>query len=181
VFAQSKRRQTVTDTSTTTPTPGETPIADSSALLWEEAQRQIVRQEADLDGLRNRATALLTVASVVAALFGGHVALVTSRYPGWTRITIGAALVFFAASVALVIAVLASRDGWRFSENLSSYFGDIQNGTLVPSAVTFNLAKDTVDSQTANQTKLSHLHKLFKWGCIFAGLQVVAWGVAVII
>ena len=49
---------------------GETPIADVSALLWEESKRQIVRQEADLDGLRNQATAILSVSSVVVAIFG---------------------------------------------------------------------------------------------------------------
>ena len=169
----------MTDVSTEPSPPNEgTPLADSSALLWEEARRQIVRQEADLDNLRNRATALLSVSSIVAAIFGAHVGLLSS-HPSYVKVAIGFALAFLAASVALVIAVLSSREGWNFSENLSSYFPDILARNLTPLDVTYNLAKDTVVSGAENQTKLTVMHRLFKWSCVFAGLQVVAWGLAV--
>jgi hypothetical protein len=44
-----------------------------ASILWSEAQRLLVRQEAGFDTLRTQAVALLSVASIVAGLFGSHI------------------------------------------------------------------------------------------------------------
>ena len=78
----------------------DTPLKDSAALLWAEAQRQITRQEADLDNLRNRAVAMLSVASIVAALFGTHV-VTSNPHKGYVIVASICALVFFGVGVLL--------------------------------------------------------------------------------
>src|ERR1019366_3655068 len=82
--------------------------ADAGALLWEESRRQIIRQESDVDSLRNRAVALLSVTSLVAGLFGGRV------LAHGHRATVAAALALFVGSVGAVVVVLAPRWGWEF-------------------------------------------------------------------
>jgi hypothetical protein len=47
-----------------------TPLADSSAILWDEVRRQIVRLVADLDNPRSRAVARQSVSSLIAPVFG---------------------------------------------------------------------------------------------------------------
>jgi hypothetical protein len=100
----------------------DTPLQDAAALLWDESRRQITRQESDLDTLRNRAVALLSVSSIVAGLFGGR--LVTAHHhPGYVTAAIVADLAFFAVSVLAVIVVLSpKRKGWKSAQNLDKWF-----------------------------------------------------------
>lgn len=72
-------------------------------MLWEEARRQLVRQEAVLDTLRTQAVAMLSVASIVAGLFGSRVP--TSPVPG-AEAAVVAALVLFGITAVLAIVII---------------------------------------------------------------------------
>lgn len=154
----------------------DTPLKDSAALLWVEAQRQITRQEADLDSLRNRAIALLSVSSIVAALFGSHIATVHLS----TRATIAtiAALVAFGLGALVSLAILTPKRGWEFTENLAQYFAKITDGTLTPVTITTNLAEHFEGYRKNNQSKIEFLYRLLIAACVLVGLQVIAWGIA---
>jgi hypothetical protein len=157
----------------------DTPLKDSAALLWAEVQRQMTRQEASLDGLRNRAVAMLSVASIVAALFGGHIEAGDHS----TRVVTASifALTFFGVGALLSLLILAPKTrGWAFAEKLSGYFTRLQNQTLTPVSVTSNLAENFEASRKENEAKLERLYAIFKWVCILVSLQVIAWGIAAV-
>ena len=123
-----------------TEAPDSTPLKDSAALLWDESRRQITRQEADLDTLRSRAVALLSVSSLVAGLFGARAT--THHHPTFATVATVAALAFFSLSVLAILLVLApKRKGWEFAQNLDQWFPRLMDGTLTPVTVTTNLAR----------------------------------------
>lgn len=70
----------------------------AEVMLWEEARRQLVRQESVLDTLRTQAVAMLSVPSIVAGLFGSRVP--TSPVPG-AEAAVVAALVLFGITAVL--------------------------------------------------------------------------------
>ena len=156
--------------------PDDTPLKDSAALLWSEAQRQITRQESDLDSLRTRAVALLSVASIVAALFGTRIA--TDHHSGRVVIASVAALVFFGVGVLLSLMILAPKKDWAFTENLQQYFDLLNARTLTPASVSSSLAENFEASRKENKGKIEALYGKFLWVCVLVGLQVVAWAVA---
>ena len=156
--------------------PDDTPNKDSAALLWAEAQRQIIRQEADLNNLRNRAVAMLSVASIVAALFGTRIAT-EHRSLRVTAASI-AALVFFGVGVLLSLLILAPKKDWAFTENLSDYFDLLKAQKLTPTSVSANLAEHFETSRKENKAKIEDLYGKFLIVCALVGLQVVAWAVA---
>ena len=100
--------------------PDEDPVKDSAAILWAEAQRQITRQEADLDGLRTKTVAMLSVASLVAGLFGSGVVHLQHSQLALSGIVY--ALVLFSLTVAVALRILVPRqEGWVFTENLGGW------------------------------------------------------------
>jgi hypothetical protein len=158
--------------------PEDTPLKDSAALLWTESQRQITRQEADLDGLRNRAVAMLSVASIVAALFGTRIA--TESHSARATIASVLALVFFGIGVMLSLVILAPKKSWAFTENLQKYFDLFKAGTLNPASVSSSLAENFEASRKENKVRIEDLYCKFLWVCVLVGLQVVAWAIAAI-
>jgi len=157
-----------------------TPLADSAAVLWEEARRQVSSQVDEVDVLRNRSVAILSIASLVAGLFGGRI-VTTHHHPAYVTAAIAGALVCFGLSVIAIIVVLAPRKKkWKFSENLSSYFDDLNRGDLRPLDVTGMLAQHSEVSRQANQTVLDGIYPWFTVACVLVGIQVVAWGVAIL-
>ncbi len=158
----------------------DTSLQDAAALLWDESRRQITRQESDLDTLRNRAVALLSVSSIVAGLFGGRLVTV-HHHPGYVTAAIVVALAFFALSVLAVIVVLSpKRKGWEFAQNLDQWFALLRAGDLAPVDVTANLARHVEASRKRNQVVLERLYLWFGIACLLTGLEVVAWGVSIL-
>ena len=154
----------------------DTPNKDSAALLWAEAQRQITRQEADLNNLRNRAVAMLSVASIVAALFGTRIA--TEHHSVRVTATSIAALIFFGVGVLLSLLILAPKKDWAFTENLKGYFDLLKQQELTPTSVSTNLAQHFETSRKENKVKIEDLYGKFLIVCVLVGLQVIAWAVA---
>jgi hypothetical protein len=156
----------------------ETELRDAAVLLWEEARRQLERQEADLDSLKTRALATLSVAALVAGFFGSRVpkhpsALVTGF--------VVAALTLFAVSAALAVWVLLPRrEGWHFAHFTRGWTERLDALTLTPFTLAYNLAEHFEQYRIANKAKLEHLQMAFLIACLLVGLQVVVWGVATV-
>lgn len=90
------------------------PVPDNGAVLWmiwDEARRQLVRQEAALDTLRNQALAALSVSAIVAGLFGSHL---TAR----PAAAVVAATASFVVAAANVVAIIWPRE-WTFTHGLT--------------------------------------------------------------
>lgn len=153
-------------------------LSDSAALLWAQAQQQLSQQNADLDALRTRAIAMLSVATLVAGLFGTRLPDVHPSPRAVIAVT--AALALFAASVVLAILVAAPRKGWLFTFKLDALLGLVDDGRAAPMDVTRNLATWAEDARSENTGKLDGMYGMFRWVCVLVGLQVVAWAIAVL-
>ena len=111
---------------------------DAAGLLWEQAKAQLADQKADVDALRTRAVALLSVASLVAGLFGSR--LPHNHTAPRTVIASIAALALFGISVVLVLMIIAPKYNWLFPFELGDLLKEVDEGKLSPGDVTSNLA-----------------------------------------
>jgi hypothetical protein len=153
-------------------------ISEAADLLLEQAKLQLDQQNTDLSSLRVRAVALLSVASLVAGLFGPHLPGKTAST--WVLIVVSVTLVLFACNVILALLIAAPKKRWLFTFRLDQMFDRIDDGTLIPVDVTYNLARWAEEARGWNRSKLNRLYLLFAWMCILTGLQVIAWVVAVL-
>jgi hypothetical protein len=151
----------------------------AAAMVWEEARRLIVRQEAVLDTLRVQAVAILSVSSIVAGLFGAH--LLPTHPSGLRLAAILVALVLFGVTVFKVIVILTPRD-WTFEHALTEKLAQLETGKQLLKAGSFayTWAKEAEASRTTNQVELDHLMEYFRWACILTAAQVVVWGLALL-
>jgi len=148
----------------------------AGAMIWSEALRLLVRQEACRDTLRTHALALLSVSSIVAALFGSHV--VPSHQLLGTSIAIVAALAFFAASVGLALVIVWPRR-WTFAHSLRVELDKINNQELLEVFdLDYGWAFAFESWRATNQAKLGFLETCFMLACAATAAQVVAWGFA---
>ncbi|TYK44115.1 hypothetical protein [Actinomadura decatromicini] len=149
------------------------PNADAAALLWEQARQQLGQQSADLDLLRTRAVAMLSVAALVAGLFGARLpaAHTSDRAVGFMI----AALALFAASVVLAVTVAVPRRNWEFTFKLDLLIARVDAGEAEPADVTRNLAAWAEAARRNNARTMSRLYLWFRLVCLLVGLQVVAW------
>lgn len=153
-------------------------LSDSAALLWEQAERQLSQQNADLDALRTRAVALLSVAALVAGLFGSR--LPHGHPAARTVIAVIVALALFAGSVILAILVAAPRKNWLFTFTLDKLLDRVEAGSAIPGDITLSLAARAEQNRLGNRVKLEPMYAMLGWVCALVGLQVVAWAVAVL-
>jgi len=147
-------------------------------MLWDEAQRQLVRQEAALDTLRTQAVAVLSVASIVAGLFGSRVA--TSGLVPGAQAAVVAAFIFFGLTALLAVVILWPRE-WTFAHGLTEPLTRVSKGVPVdPEALSYTWAKLFDGWYVTNQTKIDRLTCCFSWACALSGLQVIAWASAIV-
>jgi len=147
-------------------------------LLWEESRRQVEEQQSSLEALRNRCIAALSVSALVAGLFGSRLVGKVHSWRGWL---VGLALVAFAVTVIRVIGIQFPKRDLEFYQDLEPYLSEIKNSIEVPPEdVTYNLAKDTQASWGRNEVHLKAAHKSFKGICFLLGIQVLAWGIALL-
>jgi hypothetical protein len=147
-------------------------------MLWDEARRQLVRQEAALDTLRTQAVAVLSVASIVAGLFGSQVT--RTNQPGSVDLAVGAALALFATTAVVAIVILWPRT-WAFSHDLGDIFSKVERQVPVDADdLSYTWAKHFESWRATNATKLKFLTCCFSLSCALSGLQVLAWGLAII-
>lgn len=150
----------------------------AATIVWDEAKRLLVRQEAMLDTLRTQAVAVLSAASIVAGLFGSHIP--AGSFNSVTA-TVVIALCLFAGTAAVSLAILWPR-AWTFSQELSERVGDLQGGRSIHAidlATTWAAAAEKWRGE--NQQVINRLVCKFTWACALTGLQVIAWGCALLI
>jgi hypothetical protein len=153
-------------------------LTDSTKLLWEQAQRQLAQQNADLDTLRTRAIALLSVSAIVAGLFGSR--LSHTHLSTGAAISAILALGLFAINVVLTVWIVTPvKNGWRFTYPLRALITRTEAGTVLPMDVAISLAHYAEQSRKENEDKLASFYGQSRIVCVLAGIQVVAWAVAV--
>ena len=151
-------------------------LTDATGLLMEQAQRQLSQQSADLDTLRTRAIAMLSVAALAAALFGSRLPHGLSTT---AKVAVIFALIFFAVSVWLAVYIVApKKQGWRFTSPLGALIKEVKAGEALPMDIALSLAAYTEDGRKQNQEKIENLYALFRIVCVLVGLQVAAWVIA---
>src|SRR6202042_3684750 len=95
--------------------------------LWEQSKTEIAQQDSDIDSLRNRAIALLSVGTLVAGLFGSrlpHAHLSKVNTAGLIT-----ALVLFVASAVVAIALAWPRD-WQAGEERQDIAERVAEGSM---------------------------------------------------
>lgn len=149
---------------------------DAMAAIWEECKAELAQQNSDFDTLRNRAVALLSVEALVGGLFG-------SRLPSHMRAinTAGlvAALVLFAVSIALVIAIAWPRPWDGGFENLT-LAEQVAEGTATHAEVKYALVVAGEESWATNNRISVKMSRLFAILCAMAAVLVAAWATAVV-
>lgn len=153
-------------------------MTEASALIFAQAQKQLQQQLADLDALRNRAVALLSAAALVAGLFGSR--LSKPALPAHATVAVAGALVAFAVSVFLTLAIAVPRRNWLFTFRLEQLTTLVEQRTAIPADITYNLTRWSEEARGWNGRRMDRLNKLFGGLCLTVGVQVVAWGVAVL-
>lgn len=153
-------------------------MTEASALIFAQAQKQLQQQLADLDAVRNRAVALLSAAVLVAGLFGAR--LPKERLPAHGTIAVGVALAAFAAGVLLTLAIAAPRRKWLFTFRLDKLLELVEERKAIPADITHNLTRWSEEARLWNSRRLDRLNALFGALCLVVGVQVVAWGIAVL-
>lgn len=151
-------------------------LADAAGLLWEQAKAALTEQKADVDAVRTRAVALLSVASLVAGLFGSRLPHGNAA-PRTVSASI-AALVLFGISVVLALLIVAPKRKWEFTFELDRMIELVDRRVAKPEYVTRNLAAWAEIAWERNQHKLDDMYVWFGRMCLLVGLQVVAWAIA---
>ena len=150
---------------------------DASAVLWEQSKAEIAHQDADVDSLRTRAVALLSVGALVGGLFGSR--LPHGHLSPMNVAALVAALVLFAVSVVLAVAIAWPRD-WYFGADRQPLVSRVADGTATLAQVNLSLARRAEQNWTENYGTMRRMYRLFAVLCAAVGLQVVAWAIAVI-
>jgi hypothetical protein len=133
--------------------------AEAAALIWDQAKQQLAQQNADLDLLRTRAVAMLSVAALVAGLFGTR--LPDGDTHSRTLAFVIAALVLFAVSIVLAVLVAAPRRKWEFTFKLGSLLQRI-DADGVPVDVTRNFAAWSEVARSNNARQMKVLYAIFR-------------------
>lgn len=150
-----------------------------ATLLWEQAQRQLAQQSSDLDTLRTLAIAMLSVASLVAALFGSRID--QGHLGARTLAAVVVALVLFAAGAFLALFVTVPRKrAWLFTFDIGELLTLEEGGSASPSVLIRSLTDRAEQNRRENEAKIEGLYRALTVVCVLVGLQVVAWAVAVL-
>ncbi len=147
------------------------------AVLWEESKAELAQQNSDVDALRNRSVALLSAGTLVGGLFG-------TRLPGGhpsklNTFGLVAALILFVASVVLTIAIAWPQD-WKAGPDRIPLAEQVADGNADVAVVHYSLLRSAEGNWAANHVTMTRMYKLFGGLCFLAGVEVVAWALAVI-
>lgn len=154
------------------------PDLDASVMVWDEALRLLLRQEAEIDNLRTRSTALLSAAAVAAALFAARMPSRTVR--GWHHDCLIAALVLFVLMTAAIAAIHWPRR-FVFSAGLEHPVDLMESGSPPDiAAFTSNRSRWALKARESNRRPMTTMYKFMIVACVLFGAQVVAWGAALL-
>jgi hypothetical protein len=147
-------------------------------VLLEQARSQLARQEAAVDTVRTRATAVFSASGVVAALFATRV-LNVAHPSNWAYVAV-ALLVCGAIATGYV---LAPRN-MAYTEKLDDWFSwleESRNASDRDDALAIGLANNLAYLWNQNRDTIEWL----AWGylslCVLFALQVAVWAIAAIL
>jgi hypothetical protein len=150
---------------------------DASGFILEEARRQLDRQEASIDTVRNQVIAVLTAGTLAAGLFAGRT---FGHNHGASVDASIAALVLYGLTAAVAIYVLWPRT-MNFGFSVADYIADLKEGKVPTRAdVTYNLSRDLEKARCDNAETVKWFFLAFAVMCALLGLQVIAWAVATV-
>ena len=153
--------------------------AEATAMLWDEGRRLLVRQEAVLDALRGQAVAILSVASIVAGLFGSRL-LPSAQLSAFSVVMIALALAAFGSTALLALKILRPTK-WQFEHGLTPYTEMVERRQVVVAAgLALSWAKGVEAQREANRGQLDRLMTRFAWACGLTAASVVFWGLALV-
>lgn len=150
---------------------------DALAAIWEQSKAEAAQQNSDIDSLRNRAVALLSVGTLVGGLFGSR--LQHGHLSGLSTAGLTAALVLFATSVGLTVAIAWPRS-WHAGTDRLPLAEMVAEDTATLAQVNYALTWRTEQNWDANNNTMANMSRLFAILCVLTGAQVVAWAIAVI-
>jgi hypothetical protein len=150
---------------------------DATAVLWDAAKAALDDQAKDLDTLRTRATGILSVAALVAGLFGTR--LPHLNQSGLHELFLILALASFVLSVTLVVIIVAPRS-WVVGAEPGPLIEGVAAGTVSLAQVNLSLAARAHQNWRRNQRTLTFMFELFTALCVLTGFQVVAWALAIL-
>jgi hypothetical protein len=150
-------------------------------LAHSEGLRAITQQQATLSSIQQRASWVLSVATIATSFLGG-VALNKEQPKGWDWLAVG----LFAAVALLVLAVLIPRRGWNFRtkpkiilEDYAKVDPDNQYkpvGEPIPSEQMYAYLAGFLESNyNSNEKKLERLMNLYLLSNFVLTLEVTAW------
>lgn len=135
--------------------------------MLDEARRGLDRQETDLDGLRTRTTAVVSVAAVVFSLLGEH--RIDRLDPwGW------GALISFIVSIALAVYVLWPRR-MAFGVKVAQWMERIDREKGDPQVAAWMVAKALGGMQVRNKEPIRNRVKAYAGICGLLAVQVTLW------
>lgn len=142
------------------------------AYLLAETQRAIARQEANLDSLRDRAGRLVTVSSVVAALF----AVATQDVSWWQSITKVFALSGACMTIVLVVFIEWPRS-WAFERTLLPIIKEYRSGEsrYAPGDGELALAQGLAESHDKNAARLGPPMAVYTSALFVVVFQLAMW------
>lgn len=151
----------------------ERPSPEVISLLTDERRTALANQVSFTDTIRNRTTALLSVASIVSAIFGTNIAL-TGSHPRPVLASLSVALAAFVASVLLAIENMRLRNV-QVGVDVDSLLAYAWERPTTAEGMSNTLAKRYGEAYEANRTVVESLDKRYEWICFLVAVQVIAW------
>jgi hypothetical protein len=151
--------------------------ADAISPLTDERRRLLTNQVGSTDTTRNRTAAMLTVASIVAGIFGTNLVSGTT-HPKPVLATIAVALALFAISVGIAVKIMLLRD-FDVGADVGRMLERVRREEPTTAAGVQNtLARLYLDAYKANESKVDDLNGLYTALCVLVAAQVVTWALA---
>lgn len=150
-------------------------------FLLEQVQRSLTQQQGSLDNLRARAGTIVATAALVSSFFGTRV------FDG-TSLAAAGVVFIVVAIVGLVVTIVAalrilSPYEWKWGFDGYALMRDYLEAT--PPVSFGNMRRGVAWHMQAdvnhNVTRLDHLYKCLSLAIGALGVQVFAWGVALIV
>jgi hypothetical protein len=136
-------------------------------LMLDEARRNLTRQEATLDGLRVRSTAVLSISAVIFAILGERQ---VGELDAWAIL----ALISFVLSAGLAVFILYPRE-FEFGIKVQQWMGQIDRRTADAGVAAWDTAASLAGMQVANKDNIAILTQCYAAGCGFLVAQVIFW------
>lgn len=138
-------------------------------LVFDEALRALVQQQARLDNVRSRATTLTAAATLVASLLGGS--SVDRDSFDWAAVLATAAT---AGVLACSLVIVAPIWHWRFHSRPTQLLRAVDQGFSLDE-MRRNMASDFEHWADGNDRKLRRMHRTFTAGLAFLTAEMVGW------